>query len=327
MWSLDPLVSLRTAVSLVGTTLLGLFIGLTCSPRQIVRLVGWAFALLLVSSTLAIMILPIPASRSIGWRGIMSHKNTFGAAAELAAIYFLVMTWRRAMRPAWLGAALGALSVIALIQSRSRTSLGTLALAAVAFGYLSTTSPQRPTLATLRRLAVALVLCASVLPFIVGPIAAALGNDDPLNLRTRLWSGVATMMSERPLTGYGYGAVWGRKEASLLPHIPVTKHASAATAHNSVLNIAGELGIPAAIVACFYLFGVLTDAARLFKRESSTFSILTLLFLVSITVLGFMEAHLLRVHSMLWILFVALSVAAKRSLERQDDAASAEVAA
>jgi O-antigen ligase len=322
LWSVDPLVSLRTAVSLVGTTALGVFIGYH-QPARIMQILGWTFAILLVSSAMAVGLLPAPVSRTVGWRGIMGHKNSFGAAAALAAIFFVVMAQRRAIQPRWLATGICVLAVAALTQARSRTALAGFAASLMMLAYLwMATSSGHPTLPALRRLSLLLVLCVSILPFFIGPIGSAIGNDDPLNGRTRLWSGVMTIASERPLTGYGYEAVWRPKQGTLLPHIPTTAHASATTAHNSILNVACEIGIPAAVVACFYLFAALVDAARLLEKAPSAFSLFALLFCFSIVVMGFAEAHLLRVHSVVWILFVALTVAVKRSLESLDHAAS-----
>jgi hypothetical protein len=61
---------------------------------------------------------------------------------------------------------------------------------------------------------------------------------------------------------------------------------------------------------------------RLFEQQRSAFSLFALVFLVAFTVLGFAETHLLQVHSVFWILFVALTVAVQRSLaEPVSDAA------
>lgn len=323
LWSLAPLVSLQKAASLLGTTALGVFIGFTCPPRRIMAVLLWTFTLLLVSSLVVIVVLPAPETVEIGWLGIMSHKNTFGAAAALATIFFLVVTLRGGVPSARWGAALCTLSIIALTQTRSRTSFVALAVSLVVLTYLSIAAAvERSTLMAVKRLSLGLVLCVSVLPLLVGPLAAVLSTDISVNGRTRLWSGVSTILGERPLTGYGYAVVWGKKGGTLLPHIAITSHRSAATAHNSILDIASELGIPAAILVCFYLFAAIAAAGRLFERAPSAFSLFALLFLVSITVMGFAEAHLLRIHSMFWILFVAVTVAVKRSLERPDGTTS-----
>ena len=102
----------------------------------------------------------------------------------------------------------------------------------------------------LRRMSLGLVVILSVVPFLVGPVASVLGNDNPLNGRTFIWDGARTILRERPITGYGYAAVWGRSDNTLLQHIPVTARGASTSAHNSIVNVATELGLPAALVAC-----------------------------------------------------------------------------
>jgi O-antigen ligase len=208
------------------------------------------------------------------------------------------------------------LCLLAEVEARSRTSYVALIVSLAVLAYLASASAdRRPTRATLRRVSLGLILGVSVVPLLLAPLTTILGDRDPLK-RTHLWYGALTILRERPLTGYGYAVVWGRADATLLPHIVATAHPSAVSAHNDIVNVATELGIPAAIVACVYLFGALSNAARLFEREASTFSFLAVGFLVGTAVLAFAETYLLRIHSLFWIQFVALTVAVKHQLDR-----------
>jgi O-antigen ligase len=281
------------------------------------RVLHWTFALLIVSSIIVVLLLPAPVAgelQQLGWRGIMSDKNNFGAAAVFATIFFVVITLRRRVHPVW-GATLCTLCLLAVVQARSRTSFVALGVSLAVLAFLASASAnRRPTEATLRRLSLGLILGVCVVPLLLAPLATILGDDDPLN-RTRVWAGALTIVRERPLTGYGYAVVWGRSDATLLPHVAITAHRSAGSAHNEIVHVATELGIPAAIVACVYLFGALSTAARLFEREASTFSFLAVGLLVSTAVIAFAETYLLRIHSFFWILFVALTVTVKHQLD------------
>lgn len=324
LWSLAPPITLLRSTSLLGTTVLGVFIGFVCPPSQMMRVLYWTFLVLIVASIAAELAFPAPVGDGvpIGWRGIMSHKNSLGPAAVLAATFFLVVTLTRRVRPVF-GITLCVLCLIVVVEAHSRTSVVTLGACLAASACLAIAwATRRPTGALVRRVSLGLVLVVSVGPFLVGPLAALFGNDDPLNGRTKIWNGALAILGERPLSGYGYAVVWGRSDATLLPHIAITAHRSAANAHNSIVNVATELGIPAAIVAGAYLFAALCDAGQLFEREPSAFSLFALLFLVGFTVMGFAEAHLLQIHSLFWILFVALTVAVKRALERRGDGAA-----
>jgi O-antigen ligase len=137
----------------------------------------------------------------------------------------------------------------------------------------------------LRRLSLALIVIVSVVPFLVGPVASVLGNDNPLNGRTFIWDGARTILRERPITGYGYAVVWGRSADTLLPHIPITARGTSVSAHNSIVNVATELGIPAALLACAYL-AALRDAGRLFAQRPSAFSAFAFGFLVAVVLVG-----------------------------------------
>ncbi len=313
LWSLAPATTLQKAASLVGTTVLGLFIGFTCPPRRLTRVLHWTFALLIVCSVVVGLLLPAPATEQLGWRGIMTDKNNFGAAAVFATVFFVVSTLRRRVQPVW-GATLCILCLLAEVEARSRTSYAALSVSLAVLAYLASASAdRRPARATLRRLSLGLILGVSVVPLLLAPLTTILGDRDPLK-RTHLWYGALTILRERPLTGYGYAVVWGRSDATLLPHVAATANPSATSAHNDIVHVATELGIPAAMVACIYLFGALSNAARLFEREASTFSFLAVGFLIGTAVLAFAETYLFRIHSFFWILFVAVTVAVKQQL-------------
>lgn len=321
LWSLTPWFTLHKTAALLGTTLLGVFIGYVCRPQTVLRVLQWAFTALIVLSIVVASVGPAPVAQELppeGWSGIMVHKNSFGAVAVFATTLFLIITFGRRVHPIW-GAILSILSLLTVAYTRSRTSFVALTVSLGASAYLAVAGiMRRPTRAVMQRVALGLVCCVSVLPLLVVLLATLLGDETLLNGRARLWTGVVAILRERPATGYGYATVWGRTEATLLPHIAVTKRLGATNAHNSVLDVASELGIPGGIVACLYLFGALANAGRLYEREASTFSFFALVFLIAFTVLSIGEAHLLRIHSIFWIVFVAVTVGVKRVLTRDD---------
>ena len=178
LWSLDPALTMRRAASLLGTTMLGVFIGYSCPPPRLMRAFYWMFVLLIVSSIGVGLLLPAPVGEgiSVGWRGVMTHKNSLGAAALLATIYFLVITLSRDIRPLW-GAMLCAASLFALVQSRSRTSVIALVLTLVVSAYLAVGwATHRSSRAMLWRMSIGLIFTVSVVPFLVGPAGIHAGQ-------------------------------------------------------------------------------------------------------------------------------------------------------
>ena len=316
LWSLAPALTLQKATSLAGTTMVAVWIGYACPPQRAMRVLYWTFTVLILSSIAVSLALPAPVVQSppSAWRGIMGNRNSLGAGAALATSFFLIATLRRHVHPLW-GATLCALSVLVVAEARSRTPFVALIVCLAAWvGLAIAAVARRPTRTLMRGVSVALVLAVSVSPFLIGALARAPRSPDILNGRTRIWAGALPILRERPLTGYGYAVVWGRGDATLLPELEVTALPWALNAHNSIANIATELGIPAAMVACAYLFGALIAAERLCERAPSAFSLFALVCLISITVMGFAESHLLQIHWVFWILLVALTVSVRRAL-------------
>jgi O-antigen ligase len=253
----------------------------------------------------------------------VAHKNTLGAVAVLAIPVFTAASLGRRIHWRW-AAGLCALSLLTLVATQSRTAMACLPVVAAICAYLlAVWGTGRPSAARWRRVSIGLVCAVSILPFLIAPLALWLGDDDPLNGRGRLWTGATAILRERPLTGYGFAAVWARTNASLLPHIPITAHRSASSAHNSIVHIATELGIPAAIVASVFLVVALVNSGRLFARTPSAFSFVAVALLIGIVVLGFTEAHLLQIHWPFWILCVALPIAVQRALDASERGAVA----
>lgn len=316
LWSLDPAVTLAKATSLIGTTMVAVWIGYAGPPQRVMRVLQWTFTLLMLTSVVVILVLPQLGTEAPlpAWRGIMTNRNSFGAAAALATTFFLIVTLRQRIHPFW-GTMLCALSVLALAQARCRTAFVALDVSLAAWVGMAVASVrQRSIRALVETASIWLVLGGACLPFLVGPLGTLMGGNDPLNGRTQIWDGALTIVRARPLTGYGYAVVWGRANATLLPEVGVTSRPWAVSAHNSIVHVATELGVPAALVACAYVFGALSAAGRLCERAPSAFSLVALVFLIDITVMGLAEAHLLQIHWIFWILIVALTVAVKRAL-------------
>lgn len=316
LWSLAPALTLQRAASLLGTTVVSVWMGYVGAPQRIMRVLYWTFTLLIVAGVIVAVAVPPPVVGAFPatWRGIMTNRNSFGAAAALAAAFFLIVTVRRQVHPVW-GAALCALSLLALAEARTRTPLIALGVSLLVWIAVAVTALARRSVAALVRVvAIGLVIGAAGLPLLVGWFTDLSPERDPLNGRAGLWAGSVAILRERPWSGYGYAAVWGRGEATLLPHLAVTAKSWAVSAHNSIAHVATELGFPAALIACAFVFTALVDAGRLCERAPSAFSLSALVVMIGIVVMGFAESHLLQIHWMFWMVMVALTVAVRRAV-------------
>jgi O-antigen ligase len=317
-WSLAPAESLRTSLSLTATTLAGVYLGYALPRRVFVRILSIAFAVVVLSSLAALPVLPhrIVVEPATGqWRGLMNHKNSFGAFAAFAVIFYAAPLVRRGVASPMRAVLCGA-CVVALVLSRSVTALlacgaGVASLAWSVAGHRVRRAPLYVQVVLAAVLAAGVVLTTLA----IAPITRALGRDETFNGRTPLWAASLAIIRERPLTGYGYQAVWKKGEASLLPHVQETMGSAATGAHNSVLNIATEAGVPAAVLLIAYLISMFLDAARFDRQGRSALSLFVTASLVTMVTLNVAESYLVAVHSVQWILCVATAVMLRRSID------------
>jgi hypothetical protein len=181
VWSLAPAITLQRSISLLGTTVLGMFIGHACPPQRLMRVLYWTFVVLMVISVAAALMFPAPVGDGVpvGWRGIMMHKNSFGAAAALATSCFVVLALGRLIRPLW-GGALSALGTIAVAEAHSRTSLVVLGVCLVAAAILAFFwATRHPHGSLVRRASFGLVLGISVAPLVIRLLGSMFEKDDP----------------------------------------------------------------------------------------------------------------------------------------------------
>jgi exopolysaccharide production protein ExoQ len=322
VWSLAPSESFHMAGSLMATTLLGVYIGYAVSPSAMEKSLSVAFAVVIVSSLVALPLLPhsIVIEPWTGqWRGLTDHKNALGAISALALLFYASGVVRgRAVSPGRVAMCFACL--LALVLSRSVTAqiAGGVGLAALRWLVAAPTwlSSRRAR----RTLLLATGIAGALLFYWVGPITHALGRDATFNGRTPLWAASWRIVRERPLTGYGYHVVWWKHEGTLLPHIPETAGYQASSAHNAFLNTATELGVPAAVLLASFIVGVLIDAIRFERRRRSPLSLFAVTSVLTVMTLDLAESYLLGIHSVLWILTIATAVMLRRSCDDAEGA-------
>ena len=195
----------------------------------------------------------------------LRQRNQFATLTNmaLAALIWLAATGRLSA-PAknrleqashsWL--ALGACSVLALgnAASASRTGLMQLALLCLIFGLWG--AWRQPLVRNILLTAVAVYAVATVLLPVAagfdlstyGMMARLRSGDEPCASRLSLWSNVLHLISQKPWLGWGWGELAyahyaasysGQRFCDILDN-----------AHNLPLQLAVELGVPAALVLC-----------------------------------------------------------------------------
>jgi exopolysaccharide production protein ExoQ len=327
LWSFDPSITLRRALSMIGTTVLGVYLGYSFEQRSLARVLFLSLVILITSSIVVAVAAPEYGVAGGAWKGITGNRNSLAMMAALGTVFFLVQSlcgrvdWRY-------GLGLAGVSLFVLIMTGSATS--TLAVAGgtavVLLFHLSDHPCLRPRmLAGLLLLAVALgglglalavhaqhdVMASGRWLSGLEQVAELLDRDVTLTGRTHLWSGALQIIAERPWTGYGFEIVWGFGDETYLPHVAATA-SSAPDAHNAYLDLATELGLPAAVAALLLMIRTWFAAAGAFERRRSWFALLAIGVLFMFMVINLTESIMFISRDTPWILFVAIAVALER---------------
>lgn len=262
-WSVDPATTLTAVVKTLALLTVGVLITGGRDIRQVMVCVAEAATFVLLLSWAAAVLVPhiglTPDLHEQGsLRGVFVHRNYLAFFSVLALLTYamLALDGRRG-RPYYLaGAALAAASIIA---AASRTSWLVLAVVLLLAGVTWLARRATSSVATLMLIigGAATALGWLVLRFFV-PVVGAIGRDTTLTGRTDIWESVVEAIGHRPLTGYGWNALYQQGTA-------VTEAMWAGAgfrfyhAHNGYLQIALEGGYVALALA---LLLVLTAAYR-----------------------------------------------------------------
>jgi O-antigen ligase len=241
------------------------------------------------------------------WRGVWDHKNELGYNMSVGFTVFAAAAMLSPRRR-WLWWGFAAAAMVLALASTSKTSLVCCLMAALIVGVLWVS--RRGPVGALLALYLALTgLCAAGFLLVADPgvLLAALGKDETLTGRTRIWAAVMHQIEKRPWTGFGYGAVWNETSNwGPLPWISKEQGFVIHEAHNGWLGIwleLGYIGLAAALAAVADAW--IRTLIGVFRRPSTYF---TLPFLAIFTLHSVTEAALLAQNDFIWLIFSAIAV-------------------
>ncbi|MBK8907079.1 MAG: O-antigen ligase family protein [Rhodospirillales bacterium] len=323
LWSIDPSLTLQRSVHLVGTSLLAIAVGIHLSTRALVTVLTWTFAILLLGGIVASVAAPEVGLQITdgghAWKGLQNDKNGFGFTAASAALFFIVRVLAEDVRQRAWSLCLGLLATAALIMSDSATSIVACAVGAIVILMFGAS--------TLVRLHGVVALCVLIVGAVfayalvtlvdAGAVFDVLGRSLDFTGRSEIWDAAWALTERRPWLGFGYGAVWfPRPEMVDAQAALLGTTWSAAHAHNGFLQVASELGLPAAAAAVAVVLRLLIEPIRLYFRRPSPLVLFVIGLQVAFAVSNMSEARLFIDRSFHWIMAVALSIALLRSAQR-----------
>jgi O-antigen ligase len=241
------------------------------------------------------------------WRGVFTHKNVAGpvmACLGFGGIYL----WRRGWK--WTGAALFVMAMVFMSNTGSKTTL-VLVPAAALLVILPGLIGMRFLTPLFFLLSVVVTGLATLGIVFIEPLkdlAAELAPDLTYTGRTALWDFAGEMLARRPWTGYGYESFWGTPivQNADLPFDIEWDIRGIGHGHNSYLDLAVSMGIPAlAVAAITFLIVPMRDFLRIPRLKENILLGDFFMMVLSFTALNaFLESFFFRRADPVWLMFV-----------------------
>lgn len=271
-WALDPLLSLKRLVMQVCIAGSVLFSVLALDrPRSALEPIFWLFAGV-IAINVAVVVSTPPGP--IGHEGIYAQKNTLGAVAAMAIIFF---GWRTSTGGlvGRFAALIGiACCLFLLIESQSKTSAALVVLVPILT--LAIAVFCHPL-----RMAGGLVVVASAILFWImwtvyaantgtsaQEVFGAVTGDPTLTGRTEIWAFSADYVRNAPLLGYGFQSFWNIGPAS--PNLAEAPSfiAKMPNSHNGYVDMALQLGFAGLAIFLLLVFALANETGRLLRQDT-----------------------------------------------------------
>ncbi len=329
-WSIDARVSAERTVHLVGSTLIAIYIGFSVPLLTTLRVFAVILAFSIVGSIGAAIAVPDLGIQSYEgtqvWRGLFNSKNDLGFWAAVGVLLYITLSdstqtaYRKILCFLLAGLCLGALAF-----SQSATSLLALLIAGALSLYFFIAG--RFHLGFIR-MAILAVLFTGVIGMAIANIDTAelVGRTGDLTGRGEVWRQVWKLILERPLTGVGYGSLWFPTDATIWIQQSLTDFTWVVYhAHNGLLQVASEVGMPLAVIALLMVAQQLIEIFYCQYERQQVGVLFVLGFVTAYLVSNYSEARFLVTRELFWIFFLALPISMLRQINLvSTDAQSAD---
>jgi exopolysaccharide production protein ExoQ len=309
-WSIDPAVTGRRVIAMAMTGSFALYLGAAFAGPRLPRLLMQSALIMALGSLVMVFAFPTigvhQADNAGLWRGLWYEKNQMGivmvAGATAAAACLAAGDGR------WKAPALTlVLTTVLVLATQSKTSLLCLIIGLGLVTALWTMRRGGPVFTIVCVWLGIVVAGVGIYVFLTEPasILAALGKDPSLTGRTHIWDSLMRRVGERPWTGYGYSAFWGKDS---VPAAFVRRETGwlVPSAHNGWIDLLVQLGWPGAVaVGTLFVTSLTVTLIRLGSagvREGYW----AIAYLGVFLLLSLSESVLLSHASLPWTLFLAI---------------------
>lgn len=312
LWSAVPGFALRRCLNMAATSAFGLYLAYRYSPRQLLRLLGWAIMVAIVCSILVVLFWPDlgidSAVTNHAWRGSFTQKNILGRFMSLGVLVFLFLAFdSKAHRRAYGVASLLCASMIFMSSSATSALALPILLSSLCLVAYCRRRPFRPIFAWASFAAIGIV-CGLMLFVDVSDLLALIGRDFTLSGRLGIWRAVLPKILTHPWLGYGYSSFWLGMESKSSADLWSTLHWHVPHSHNGFLDLVEELGV---VGLSFFLAGLAVSMRRSLqwaRIQRVTLGLWPLAYLGLMFLFNLTESSILKQDNLYWVLYVATSI-------------------
>ncbi|WP_088240572.1 O-antigen ligase family protein [Calothrix rhizosoleniae] len=319
LWTIEPDITLRRSILLLGTTVFGAYIAVRYNLREQLELLSWVFGSIIILSFVFAIALPNTGIMTFqeggahagAWRGVMTHKNLLGRIMVLSSMVFLLRgislspTKQKYHWIPWLGYGL---SILLILLCTSKTAL-IVSLTLTTIIPLYRTWRRNYTQVMPFMIAVILVVGSTAILIFdqLDVIATTLGRDLTLTGRTNIWIAMWDIIQERPLLGYGLNAVWQNWNNEATAYLWKQLEWECPYGHNGFMDLLAELGFSGLGLFLFGYIITYVKGIKWLRITNNVEGIWPLLYLAFLALYNISESTLLANNSIFWILFVSIS--------------------
>lgn len=254
-WSIDPGVTQRRVIAMAISSAFAIYLGVAFNGRHLPRMLMLSALIMGLGSLVMVFVNPAIGVHQLEnaglWRGLWYEKNQMGlvmSAGAVAAAACLASEDRRRLLPA----ITLVVTTVLVLATQSKTSLLCLILGVGAVGGLWAMKRGGAAFSIVALWFGVVLTALAAFVFITDPatVLKALGKDPSLTGRTDIWEALMREVADRPWTGFGYQAFWGR-ESVPAAFIRAETQWPVPSAHNGWIDLLIQLGWPGAITVGF----------------------------------------------------------------------------
>lgn len=316
LWSPEHFVSLKRAIQALGIVLVSLLIGrMALKGKTLLQLVAIpSLVLIYIGLIMAVLMHSVAFDTDGSFRGITSHKNSWGQISLIASLVSLFL-WMETRRKVAIFLFALMPCVASLVLTRSTTSLLSFLLIGGGFTLWRMINTKE-VIGKVILLISAMGICIGFLAYLVysgdWPLDAfsdliyrSTGKDQTLTGRKYLWELMFQEIYKHPWLGIGYGGFWtnGMGPSSIL--VAKLNWGPPVQAHNGYIDIINEIGIIGASIFAVSLVFHLKNLRTLAKTSSSQSALFHSAILISALLINYTESSLLRTTHIWWLMICA----------------------